>query len=147
MPYDFYSDCMIFDKTSKELGTPLEKARSKWNAGLLATEVGEHEDISLFDEENTFMDNGYGMKVPVDIRISLSIERQLYFGQLPVPRFSGFKDELSGKIISNAFTVGLLDPEEIERDWRRIASEKEAPVRPVITLTGVVAWAEDETPL
>ena len=52
--------------------------------------------------------------------------KQLYYGQLPVPRISGFKDELSGLVITNAFEVGLLDPDTVERDWKAIADELEA---------------------
>jgi hypothetical protein len=53
---------------------------------------------------------------------------------------SGFKDELSGKVITNAFTIGLLDPDKVERDWRLIQSESELPMSPLLRLSGLVAW-------
>jgi hypothetical protein len=62
---------------------------------------------------------------------------------LPVPRISGFKDELSGKIITNAFSIGLLDPTEVERDWLKINIEAEAPVHPVLLLRGLVGWVDE----
>ncbi len=68
------------------------------------------------------------------------ISRQLYYGQLPVPQISGFKDEMSGHVITNAFSIGLLDPNDIENEWRKIDDEAQAEVKPVILLRGVVCW-------
>lgn len=104
--------------------------------------MGEHYNIPVFDVPVTLIDNGYGMKVPVELTVSTLVKRELYFGQLPVPRISGFKDELSGKVITNAFTVGLVSPEEVERDWKEITTEADAPIKPVIALMGTVWWGE-----
>jgi hypothetical protein len=134
---------MIFDNDAKELGFILDNAIKKWNTGLFPTDVGEHPNLRVFDVPETLMENGYGLKAPVDITVSTFVERDLYFGQLPVPRISGFKDELSGLVISNAFTVGLLDPEEVERDWKKIDREEDVPLKPVISLIGTVMWGDD----
>jgi hypothetical protein len=56
---------------------------------------------------------------------------------------SGFKEEFSGRIITNAFQVGLLDPKEIAEKWSVISSEDEAPIRPVIKLVGTVLYGDD----
>ena len=88
---DFYSSRMIFDSESRELGNALQNAKKKWNAGQFPIDIGEHANISIFDVPRILMDNGYGMKAPVDISVSLFVQRELYFGQLPVPRFSGFQ--------------------------------------------------------
>jgi len=140
IPQNFFDKCVAFDSNKNRLGTALEVAARRWNRGELPRNVGEHRDIPVFDAPQTLIDNGYGQMVPVEIRVSLSVTKQLYYGQLPVPKISGFKDELSGSVITNAFEVGLLDPEVIERDWKAIADESEAEVRPVITLSGVVCW-------
>jgi hypothetical protein len=135
---------MVFggDGTS-ELGFTLDCAMKKWNNGHMPIDVGQHLDLRVFDQPETLMDNGYGLKIPVNLTVSTIVERELYFGQLPVPRISGFKDELSGLVISNAFTVGILSPEEVERDWKRIDHEDDAPLRPVIRLMGAVVWGDD----
>ena len=83
------------------------------------------------------------MIVPVDMYVSLHVERQVYFGQFPITQISGFKDELSGGIITNAFTVGILDPDEVDRNWKKINTEEEAPIEPVIYLTGLVGWVRE----
>jgi hypothetical protein len=142
---DFYSGSMIFDAEGRELGTVVDNAMKKWNEGLFPTEVGMHDGLPVFETFRVFMDNGYDpplrMRIWADISVSLIVERQLYFGQLPVPRMSGFVDQLSGKVITNAFTVGLLDPDEVEQSWLKISAETEAPIKPVIVLAGLVGWA------
>ena len=140
---DFYARAAIFDAQANELGLTLDKATKKWNAGAYPTDVGVHENLKVFDELGTFMDNGYGLRIPVEIYVSTIVERELYFGQLPVPRFSGFKDELSGLVISNAFTFGLISPDEVAREWKKIDSLEDAPLKPVISLMGTVLWGDD----
>jgi hypothetical protein len=147
MPNDFYSRAMIFDDKGRELGTMLDAALAKWNDGKFPAEPGEHRDLDIFETRTVFMDNGYDpplrMRMPVDLTVSLLVERQLYYGPLPVPHVSGFLDQLSGKVITNAFTVGLLDPDEVEKSWLKIDNEADAPVHPVIRLVGLVGWSDE----
>jgi len=142
VPNDFYSSAMIYDGKGRELGTMLDAAMTKWNDGIFPTEPGEHKKLNVFETRTVYMDNGYDppIRIPVDLTVSLLVERQLYYGQLPVPQVSGFLDQLSGKVITNAFTVGMLDPDEVEKTWLKVAKEADAPVRPVIRLTGLVGW-------
>ena len=72
--------------------------------------------------------------------VSLRVDRDLYFGQFPITQISGFKDEVSGGVITNAFSVHILSPEEVEKNWQRIGAESDAPIRPVILLGGLVWW-------
>lgn len=143
MPMDFYASVSAFGEDGAELGTPLDFAAKRWDSGQFPEDVGIHEDVSIFPTRTVLMDNGYGMRAPVDMSVNLHIERQLYFGQLPVPQISGFKDECSGKVITNAFTVGMLDPDIVERDWQPINDESEATIKPVIKMTGRVCWREN----
>ena len=99
--------------------------------------------IPIFGDAQPFVDNGYGTQIPVKLFARMKVYRQLRFGQLPVRKMSGFKDELSGEIITNAFSVGLLDPEDIERNWKHIDDECEAIPKPVIVLRGVLCWDAD----
>jgi hypothetical protein len=142
---DFYQRCMIFDSQGNELGTMLDSALKKWNDGRFPAEPGTHEYINIFETQPVFMDNGCDpplqMRIPVELTVSLLVQRQLYFGPLPVPHISGFLDQLSGKVITNAFTVGLLDPDEVEGNWLKISAEADAPIEPVIRMSGLVGWA------
>ena len=92
------------------------------------------------------MDNGHGIEIPVDLDVGLLVEQHLYFGQFPIIRLSGFHDAIADDIITNAFTVGLFSLKEVTSRWRRLASMSEAPVKPVLILTGLYGWSEDEQP-
>ena len=137
---DFYATEMMYDSDENELGTALDAALDKWNEGRFPIDIGESRDLDLFDVPKVMMNNGYGQIAPVDLTVSLLVKQQLYYGQLPVPHISGFKDELSGLVIANAFEVGILDPNEIEKDWLKINSDADSPVEPVIKLIGLIGW-------
>ncbi len=140
MPHDFYAQLTAFDCDKKELGIPLKVAFQKWNEGHFPIEIGDHENLNIFDEPKVMVNNGYGMLVPVNLTVSIHVSQELYFGMLPVPKISGFKDEVSGNVITNAFTIGMLDPEAVIRDWQKIKSENDLPTMPALTLIGLVGY-------
>ena len=114
----------------------------KWNEGLFPSDAGEHRDLPIFDTLEVVTDNGHGMMVQSQLSVSLRVVRDLYFGQYPILQMSGFKDEISGGVITNAFTVGVLSPDDVEKNWLKIEKEEDAPINPVLTLTGRIAWPE-----
>lgn len=142
MPMDFYESSIVYDEGQNELGTAFDCAIRKWNEGRFPVAAGIHRDMQVFDVPVVKMDNGHGMITPVDLTVSLQVERRLYFGQLPVHWISGFKDELSGQVITNAFRVGILDCNLVEKEWQLVETEADCPVQPVIALTGLIGWAE-----
>ena len=140
---DFFGKNMIFDQENNELGTCYSKIVQRWNCGELSDEIGVVEDIKIFGDLPVFTDNGYGKLCPVDLHASISVRSHLLSGQLPVLKMSGFKDEMNGVVITNAFSIGLLDPYEISEKWQEIESEDELSGKPVIHLQGVVCWDEN----
>jgi hypothetical protein len=141
---DFFNNDVFSKRTGERLGTISGCAVEKWNSGGFPTGVGTHHNIPIFDEEIT-TDNGYGMQVSMNLYVGLHVTRDLYFGQLPLKKVSGFKDEIRGRLITNAFQVGMLDPEEVEKSWQKIESESKAPIRAVISMTGLVGWVEPKS--
>jgi hypothetical protein len=137
---DFFSSAPAYSADGRELGIPLTIATQRWDNGELPSEPGLHEQVSIFDTREVLLDNGYGMRVPIELYMSLQVQQELYYGQLPVPRISGFKDEMTEKVITNAFEFGMLDPNEVADTWLKINNETEAPVRPVILMRGLIAW-------
>jgi hypothetical protein len=146
MPMDFFAKNEIYGPNEARLGTPLAVAVRRWNNGDFPTEPGLHERVKIFGDIETRTDNGYepprNYRVKVDLYASLNVYQELYYGQLPVPRISGFKDELTDKVITNAFEVGLISFEEVEKDWTKIKKIEEAPLPPVLVISGLMAWAE-----
>ncbi|WP_316227592.1 MULTISPECIES: restriction endonuclease [unclassified Bradyrhizobium] len=140
IPQDFYSAVVAFDADGNELGTPLAVAMQRWNDGDFPFSRGDHKGLDIFSSREVMMDNGYGTRVPIEMSVSLMVVQKLYFGQLPLSRVSGFKDEMTGKVITNAFEFGMLDPEEVETTWLPIEDASKAPIHPVITMQGLIAW-------
>jgi len=139
IPGDFHIRSPVFDKDGKVLGISFDMASVKWNEGKFPTEPGEHYKLPIFDVA-TFIDNGYGQQYPIELTAAILVQRQLFFGQMPISKLSGFKDELSGAIITNAFTTGIFDINEVEKTWLPIATENDAPARPLLILRGLVGW-------
>jgi Restriction endonuclease len=137
LPEKFWSETVAMAADGRKLGTPWETAMKKWNGGRFPTNPGEYSKIDIFDEP-VVVDNGYNNVVPVKLTVGLTVWEQLYFGQLSIARISGFKDEFSGKIITNAFTVGIMTPDELEKKWLRIESEAQLPMPAVIEMVGFV---------
>jgi hypothetical protein len=143
LPGDFIHSALVTDaQTGGELGSMLSIAATEWEEGRYPKEPGKHERVPLLSKPLK-MDNGHGMQIPVDLDVGLLVEQHLYFGQFPIIRLSGFHDAIADDIITNAFTVGLLSLKEVTSQWRRLASMSEAPVKPVLILTGLYGWSED----
>jgi hypothetical protein len=137
---EFFVAADVYDKDGNLLGKPFETVVNRWNNGEYPYEPGEHEDIPLFPVSPTLVDNGYGMRVPVDLYLGLRVTQELFFGHLPIVKIRGLKDEQTGAVITNAFTTGSLSAAEVEKSWQRIESVERAPTRPAAVLVGLNAW-------
>lgn len=146
MKQGFFEDEIVYDESDTPLGTIVDTAIAKWNEGRFPIEPGEHEDLPIFESKATRVDNGYEAplkaRVPVTLYAGLQVERQLYYGPLPLTKVSGFWDHQIGRLITNAFTANIISPEEVERDWLKISAIEDAPLEPVFTIRGLVAWPE-----
>lgn len=140
---DFFSANDVFDHRGAKLGTAYSKMAQRWNEGEFLDSLDETQTINIFGDCGVSVDNGYGQMCPVCLTARLELQSQLFLGQLPISEMSGFKDELSGQIITNAFTVGILDPEVIARDWHPINDTSDLKAKAVIHLQGLVCWDEN----
>lgn len=137
LPSEFYRDVQVFNNSGQLLGTSLEVAFTRWNNGDYPIEPGEHDDIPIFASPETLVDNGYGLRVQVTLTVSLHVKQRLYFGYLPIEKIRGLKDEHSGRVVTNAFTTGNLNAEEVENKWTKLKPGEEPPVRPVMMAVGL----------
>jgi hypothetical protein len=85
---DFFSSSQVYDSNKPDrhsLATALNNASKKWNDGMFPNTVGEHRDLPIFDVPQIYMDSGRikDLLVPVQLTVSIYVERELYFGQLP----------------------------------------------------------------
>jgi hypothetical protein len=145
MPLDFYNLLMAHEVGSeRQLGIPMPYALDRWNRGDFPTEPGKYDYLPLFDQKTVLLDNGYNELIPMDVTVSIWVEQQFFFGNLPIKQISGFKDELSGAVITNAFTTGIFNPDDVYDNWQPIASIEAAPQKPLMILTGLMGYDEKD---
>ncbi|MEX2491042.1 MAG: restriction endonuclease [Nitrospirales bacterium] len=142
IPRDFFSSLMVFDERKNSLDTMLKATMNRWNKGHFPIAPGIHCDLDIFDRDTTLIDNGYGQLTRVELKASLWVSKRTYFGQMPISKISGFKDEQTGAVITNAFTVGLASPDEVEKTWQLINEGEPLPSKPVLEVTGLVGYED-----
>jgi Restriction endonuclease len=141
LPMNFWNLLMAHEEGSqKQLGIPMPFALDRWNRGGFTIEPGRHDLIPLFDQKTVLIDNGYGELIPMELTVSIWVEQQFFFGNLPIKKLSGFKDALSGAVITNAFTTGIINPNDVYDNWQRIESIDAAPQKPLMTLRGLIGY-------
>ncbi len=97
--------------------------------------------MAIYGRKDVLIENGYGQLMPSELTVSILVRQNLYFGHIPIQQLSGFRDELSGAVITNAFTIGLVDPNEVEQNWTRINSKEEAPSPILLTFIGLIGYS------
>lgn len=125
----------VFTSSAIPLPNPIEQAVENWACGEYEPIEGERTE-SIYSLE-TYASNGYGKIVPVEFRVQLWIKRRVYYGQLPIDQVSGFLDEHTGKVITNAFTTGLLDLDTLQNQWTRLEPGEEPEFPPFLELTAL----------
>ena len=76
---DFFSTAPAFDSNGGELGTAFVAASAKWDGGGFPSEPGEHAHLPIFDTLTVQADNGYGMRLLVDLYVSLLVGNGICF--------------------------------------------------------------------
>jgi hypothetical protein len=145
MPFRLSADMNaleVYDAESRQrLGPPIDASVDNWNKGLYPSEPGTHESLAIYGRKDVLIENGYGQLMLSELTVSILVRQNLYFGHIPIQQLSGFRDELSGAVITNAFTIGLVDPNEVEENWTRINSKEEAPSPVLLTFIGLIGYS------
>lgn len=139
MPQDART-IVLFNQSREPIDTTLNLLCKKWNSGLLPIESGEYRDVKLADVK-TFVKTE-GNFYQVEVTANIHVEKNLYFGQLPLVKIKGFEDQIGDGLITKGFETADLDVVEVERNWQRVKSEKELAVKPIFSL-----MATDHYPL
>lgn len=140
LPYDMRGLEVYNSGDRSRLGSPIETALEKWEMGEYPSDPGEHKNLPIYKTKDVLVANGHGQLAPVELTVSLHVRQTLYFGQLPIKRLSGFKDELSGGIITNAITTGIIDPNEIEASWMKLDALDQLQSPVLFRLTGLIGY-------
>jgi hypothetical protein len=74
----------------------------------------------------------------IEIIGEFEILQKFYFGELPLTKVSGFKDEITGNLVLPGKTdiiTDVIDMVEVETNWQRIPSLDSLAVKPFMVLT------------
>jgi hypothetical protein len=135
LPQDFYN-LPVKDEEGNLLGTSLKTAQISWDNGLFPSDPGEHERVSIFGDTKVFIDNGHNDTVEVELTVGLFVKQNLYLGHLPIEEIHGLKDEHTGKVVTNAFTMGGLNSEEVEKTWKQVEDINSLDFEPLLRVVG-----------
>ncbi len=136
MQMDFYNSS-IFNSDKEELGKIVELAQKNWDLGKYPTDPGIHENLPIVFHGTTLMDNSYGDLVEVTLTVNLRIDRIFFYGQLPIEKMKGLKDEQTGAVVTNAFTTGALDFETVQNEWEEVAEGQDLLMNPLFVVIGL----------
>lgn len=125
----------VYDQSHILIGTPLTLLQAMWHRMEISDQPGIRE--TSIEPNPVLVQAQDGHFEHVGITARFEIIQRLYFGELPITKITGFRDETTGNIIlpNKAEVVfDTIDFGEVERSWLRIASEDVLAVRPVMTL-------------
>lgn len=128
---------VAYGPAGNSLGSPFDQALIQWDSGKFPLDVGEHTNLPVFSTQS-YVDNGEGTRIPMQFLANVSVAGERYFGYLPLEDVRGLRDEQTGRIHTNAFTTGGLDPVIVEQEWTKISVDEEPPLPPAITIMGLV---------
>ena len=134
-PFNEPQSLKIYDENNCELGTLLNIMKKNWNDYQYPIEPGNYKNLELMKGITKIKsDNSYQ---ELNIKLNLLVESRLYFGELPIQKLSGFKDELTGKTLSRGFTTEMIDVIDVQNNWERINSLNDLAVKPMLTLEAI----------
>jgi hypothetical protein len=104
----------------------------RWKSDDIPAKPGEYGNIPAAKEDTYIKTSGQLYRVGIEIHAFVA--EHLYFGQLPLDDVRGFSDEVSGGLVTTAFTTATINIAEIEKSWERINSIEQLSVKPVLVL-------------
>ncbi len=126
----------IYNIKFEYIGTPLTLLRAMWNRREISEEPGIRQ--ILLKPEPLFAKSKHGPFVHIEIIGEFEVLQKLYFGEVPLTKISGFRDEATGNLVLPSNTeiiTDVIDTEEVERNWMRITSVESLAVKPFGILT------------
>ncbi len=126
----------VYDQNQEYIGVPLTLLWAMWNRREISEEPGPRR--VLLKPDPIFAKAQNGEFAQIEIVGDFEILRKLYFGELPLTKFSGFRDEVTGNVVLPSNTeiiTDVLDTVEVETNWQRVPSIDTLAVKPVMILT------------
>lgn len=126
----------VFDKDHNEIGTPLTLLWASWNRGEISDEPGSYVGLDV-SSDPTFVKSEDGNFEQVKIEGNFEVVKKLYFGELPLTKVTGFRDEVTGSLVvpgDSEIITDWIDTVEVEESWVRIPSLEVLAIKPIMIL-------------
>ena len=126
----------VYDKDHNRIGTPLTLLWAKWNRREIPSEPGSYMGIDI-SSEPTYVKAEDGRFEEVKFEGNFEVVKKLYFGELPLTKVTGFRNEVSGKLVvpgNSEIITDWIDTVEVEESWLRIPSLDVLAIKPTMIL-------------
>jgi hypothetical protein len=126
----------VYGQDRNRIGTPLTLLWAKWNRREIPSEPGSYVGIEL-SSETTYVRSKDGQFEEVRFEGNCEVVKKLYFGELPLTKVTGFRDEVSGNLVlpgNSEIVTDWIDTVEVERSWLRIPSIDALAIKPTMIL-------------
>ena len=137
----------VYDADHSILGTTLTMLWGMWNRREISDEPGP---LRLhIKPDPMFVKGANGQFERIEIIGEFEVLQRLYFGQLPLTKITGLKDEATGNLIlpGNAEIVtDVMNMVDVEENWLRIPSLDSLVVKPVFVFTALDSYPSSNPP-
>lgn len=131
----------LYNAKGESLGTIMKILHKKWQQGSIPTDEGTHQRLRVVDEP-TFIQIR-GELYPLSVLANVTVQKRLFWGELPLQQISGFEDQHTGGIYTREFTTDILDVEVVEKEWKQIDKIEDLPTPPVLILVALDLYKEE----
>lgn len=125
----------IYDQKHDLIGTPLTLLWAMWNRREILEEPGLRS--VLLNPNPIFVKDNVKKYVQIEIKSEFEISKKLYFGEVALTKATGFRDEVTGKLVlpgNTEIITDYIDSREVERNWQRILSVESLVIKPFMVL-------------
>lgn len=122
----------LLDANGASVGSPIDLLRELWRAGKVTESPGHFEDVPLSSQQLFIRHRG--KLYAVQVLGELWVEEHSFFGNIPLSKISGFKDEIAGGVVTRGFTTETLNFEELKTRFRKLKENDRLSVRPLLEL-------------
>jgi len=126
----------LYTKDGKLIDIVMNLLRKAWNERRLNSEPGDYEGVK-FIEEVVYIKVDKTIYGPVDITANISVGQKLFFGQVPIKKAQGFKNALTGALITKSIETDRIDVHGVEKEWTKLQNKDELAVEPVTTIVAL----------
>lgn len=124
----------LFDGHGKSLGSPDAILRRLWNEGGVTDSAGHFRDMPLLEREPLFVRHR-GKLYAMRLLLEGWVEQGSYFGHIPISSISGFRNELSGGLITRGYTTDYLNFAELKRTFLKVNRPGQLAVLPALEIS------------